>query len=564
MVSMGKHTTPLFDVLFVDFNSLVYHARAVTTSDDFGQLVAEISRCLDLLVRLVKPSTLVYISADGVAPFAKNAEQRRRRENATLSRTALTLGTEFMDRIDRSVWEFVEERVKTSAVWQLPNVVYSSFRTPGEGEHKFFEFVMEMRKEGKWNEDAVVCLYSPDPDVILQGLMLGMTKSCLMTPAGDSWLSASDFDVVWLGVLKEYLMLDLGSGRDCVENVIQDFVAMTILLGNDFIPAFHGFSLDVSVMDKILDVYRTEFAANGRWLLNEGSFCGQNTADFLEMVCPKEETGAADADETVEAVVEACYFVIRYYKFGLPSWTWQYGYETSPSLASVAKYFRNMGEEDAPTFEIESPLSALEQLVAVLPPSCEELVPEPLRCLLRNYAYEPHELHREFNRVCCDLSDEVRARNTPVSPCCITISGSEPMKSLEINWNINFEGNVIPCLPSLWSSIVPVCVKSREHGVELGFSVPKEYPSDISKLVDKVILVGFPFWKPALVVGVEEAENETSVPLTVLCKSIRFTDESETALEVVDEIERHPFLLTKPASKDFMKRFQPLSVQNKQ
>ena len=556
---------PLFDVLFVDFNALVYHARAVVTSDDFGQLVAEISRCLDLLVKLVKPSTLVYISADGVAPFAKNAEQRRRRENATLSRAALTLGTEFIDKIDCSIREFVEERVKTSAVWQLPNVIYSSFRTPGEGEHKFFEFVMEMRKEEKWNEDAVVCLYSPDPDVILQGLMLGMTKSCLMTAAGDSWKSSSDFEVVWLGMLKEYLMLDLGSGANGVENVVQDFMAMTIVLGNDFIPAFHGFSLDVSVMDKILEIYRTEFAANGRWLLTEGSFNRENTADFLERVCPKEETGAGDADETVEAVIEAYYFVIRYYKLGLSSWTWQYGYETTPSLASVAKYFRNLGEEDVPTFEIESPLSSLEQLVAVLPPSCEELVPEPLRCLLRNYAYEPHELHREFNRVCCDLSDEVRARNTPVPPCCVTISGSEPMKGscLEINWNINFEGNVIPCLPSLWSSILPVCVKSRDPGVTLGFSAPKECPSDISRLVDKVILVDFPFWKPALVVGIEEAENETSGPLIVLCKAIRFTDENETALEVVDELERYPFLLTKPASKDFMKRFHPISVQNK-
>lgn len=559
---MTNQSRPLFDVLFVDLNPLIYEARAVLPDDGFEPWSHEIFRILDLIVCLVKPSTLLYISADGPAPFAKNSEQRRRREQSDISRASITLGTEFIEKINQAVQGFIEEKVKTSVVWQLPNVIYNSFRTPGEGEHKFFEFIMEMRKSDKWNEDAVMCLCSPDPDLILQCLVLNITKCCLMkrVDADRRCLvkGLESYELIWICLLKEYLLLDLDCDSEFADHVLQDFVALTILLGNDFIPPMKGFDLSVNVMEKVLTVYRS-FVKLRKWIVDGNSFNFLNTSDLLSQICPDEDA-PDDQDEMTESVIEAYYFVMRYYKEGLPSWTWRYGFESTPPLSAVIQYIRRMTDADIPSFEIDSPLTCIEQLVAILPPHCDSLVPEPLQPLLRNYAYDPHELRREFNRHAHELTETEKARNTFVPPMYIDTEGMELMKDecLDINWNLNFEGDMIPCLPSLFSSICSVYVVSRESSVRLGFKVPEGCPSNIQGLVNKVILVGFPFWVPARVVSVSDSGNETDVPLNVECKVIQFSSADEDGLEMVADVTSYPFVLTKPATTDFMKRFLPV------
>ena len=121
---------------------------------------------------------MLYLAIDGVAPRAKQNQQRSRRfrtakdaEEAKLREleikqswkdqidfdeaewetgwhfdsNVITPGTEFMHRLSVALKSYIVERSNNDPIWEGIAVVHSDASVPGEGEHKILDFIRSQR-----------------------------------------------------------------------------------------------------------------------------------------------------------------------------------------------------------------------------------------------------------------------------------------------------------------------------------------------------------------------------------------------------------------------------------
>jgi 5'-3' exoribonuclease 2 len=128
----------------------------------------------DKIIRIVKPKNVLYLAIDGVAPRAKQNQQRSRRfrtakdaetqkereaeiksnwkdqiafdegktDNAWhFDSNVITPGTEFMHRLSVGLKTYIHERSIEDPLWHGLAVIFSDAFVPGEGEHKILDFI---------------------------------------------------------------------------------------------------------------------------------------------------------------------------------------------------------------------------------------------------------------------------------------------------------------------------------------------------------------------------------------------------------------------------------------
>ena len=168
------------DNLFIDANGTLYNSYREVYEEigdnDINKLEnLIISRTLkhyDYVINIIKPKEDVYISIDGIAPFAKITQQRIRRYTSYIMDTYenknikwspnanISPSTNFMKKFDEALTKYC----KTN------NYIYSSYAHYGEGEHKIIQTI----KTKYLNKNNII--YSPDTDIIFLSLILLITK----------------------------------------------------------------------------------------------------------------------------------------------------------------------------------------------------------------------------------------------------------------------------------------------------------------------------------------------------------------------------------------------------
>ena len=163
--------------LYLDSNSVVYDSmREIEYSgnnDDFERkLINAVCKKIENYIQQISPTHLVYIAFDGVAPVAKLNQQRNRRYKSWFmgqyeptnipqwDSTAITPGTEFMNKLNLQV----RYHFRKPNAYNVKQVIISGSDSPGEGEHKIFEYIRENTDDIK-NMKSVI--YGLDADLIM-------------------------------------------------------------------------------------------------------------------------------------------------------------------------------------------------------------------------------------------------------------------------------------------------------------------------------------------------------------------------------------------------------------
>jgi len=268
-----KQTSTQFEHLLMDCNSIIYDSVAelsvnIDSVDDFEKHVIDLV-CIKIetYIQFICPTTTVFITFDGVAPFAKMKQQKTRRlRNAFLNKltkpnssawdtSLITPGTDFMNALSKAIYSrfYAQERK-----YCLKKILISCSDQPGEGEHKLFA---EIRTSLKGNSEIAV--YGLDSDLIMLSIFhLKYCKNIHVFRETPEFLkqlidtnSPNEPHFIDIQALSKGILQEMACDTNPVR--IYDYVFLCFFLGNDFLPHFPSMNIRTHGMNVLLDLYRS-------------------------------------------------------------------------------------------------------------------------------------------------------------------------------------------------------------------------------------------------------------------------------------------------------------------
>ncbi|GMM33651.1 ssRNA exonuclease [Saccharomycopsis crataegensis] len=199
------------DNLYLDMNGIVHpcsHPENKPPPENEAQMMLDIFKYTDRLIKMARPRKVLMIAIDGVAPRAKMNQQRSRRfrsardarikkeqiekemdykrsseilkgkiiddsvksDHVHWDSNAITPGTPFMDILASSLRYWVAYKLSHDDDWANLQVILSDSSVPGEGEHKIMNFIRSQRLDPQYNPNTTHSIYGLDADLIFLGL----------------------------------------------------------------------------------------------------------------------------------------------------------------------------------------------------------------------------------------------------------------------------------------------------------------------------------------------------------------------------------------------------------
>ena len=267
-----------FQHLFMDCNSIVYDAYK-TVEKRHMKIPIHSSKIESLLLNIVveniknyihfiSPKHTVFITFDGVAPFAKMSQQRTRRYKSDFmanlekkpklwNTTAITPGTVFMNTLSNRIYS---EFTNKESEFKVKQILISCADKEGEGEHKLFQYI----RENPLKQDNVA-VYGLDSDLIMLSIFhLQYLKQIFVFREAPEFKSVLSEDVkdpteklfLDIELLSSSIFNEMGSGHTM--QIVYDYIFICFLLGNDFLPHFPCLNIRTHGIGILLDTYRNK------------------------------------------------------------------------------------------------------------------------------------------------------------------------------------------------------------------------------------------------------------------------------------------------------------------
>lgn len=314
-----------FDNLYLDMNGIIHNCSH--SNDDILEeslplnvIVKEITSYIDHIVtNIVQPRKLLFIAIDGVAPRAKLNQQRARRfkssknqmdaiNSSKLSLDAnsnrrkrgkesmpiptssnifdsncITPGTIFMANLSVAIQQFISQKKSSSCpIWSKLRIIYSGHESPGEGEHKIMSFIRDMKSQPDYQPNQSHIMNGQDADMIVLALATHEPYFCVLREVVEfnrkksAKTKVKKFQYFRVNVLRDCIFSELSGDLDTSsldkERIIDDFVFMTFLIGNDFIPHLPTLLIGDSAFDIMFADYTELLQENfSSYIVHEGS-----------------------------------------------------------------------------------------------------------------------------------------------------------------------------------------------------------------------------------------------------------------------------------------------------
>lgn len=284
-VIMTSELNIQIDELYIDANCMLHPScfKILNSSVQYNNVceleAAMIEVCitdLDYIIKYVNPKYKLYVAVDGVAPLAKINQQRRRRyksydenmiknkirekfgvkQNTQWSNASITPGTIFMEKLHNRLLEYL--KTLTNPI----KIIYSSYHTVGEGEHKIFDYI----RNNPNTANKVV--YGLDADLIFLAMASNQKNIYLIRENNDQQTInvPNQYNYVIIDTLVQCFnehvktcikqaIYNLGIDVNISVDITNDIIFICYLLGNDFLPHVPTIDIRKSGLDMILNAY---------------------------------------------------------------------------------------------------------------------------------------------------------------------------------------------------------------------------------------------------------------------------------------------------------------------
>ena len=303
---------PEFDNLYLDMNSILHTCTARNKEADSSKRMTEdevfsaIFAYIDHLFDTIKPQKVFYMAIDGVAPRAKMNQQRSRRFRTALDAekklrqanedgthladdepfdsNAITPGTEFMAKLTRFLKYFIHKKVSSDSRWQNCEIILSGHEVPGEGEHKIMHFIRNRKALSDYNPNTRHCIYGLDADLIMLGLACHEPHFALLREEvtfGKRQVQATveeqTFYLLHISLVREYLEIEFQDLKDQLsfdydfERILDDFIVIMFVIGNDFLPNLPDLHLNKGAFPLLLETFKEALRTTDGYLSDHGN-----------------------------------------------------------------------------------------------------------------------------------------------------------------------------------------------------------------------------------------------------------------------------------------------------
>lgn len=238
------------------------------------------------LCSVIKPTTLLYIAIDGVAPMSKIHQQRQRRFRAHKDKiTKRPIYSKFgVVNIDELLWDsniitpgtpfmlelsdYIKKNLRNHLMDVLSpsvSIIFSDSLVKGEGEHKIMEHIRKTKDERQWCD----VIYGLDADLIMLAMSVSSVHSGYRiyllreTLEYGTHVVTDDRDMPVLCYfdiyhLKKELITDIkdkGIDVDDEQRWIVDYIFLCFLMGNDFLPHQHTLHISNGGIEILMNIY---------------------------------------------------------------------------------------------------------------------------------------------------------------------------------------------------------------------------------------------------------------------------------------------------------------------
>lgn len=378
----------------------------------------------------------------------------------------ITPGTEFMFELSKRFREWVDKKMSTDIAFQQGcTIVFSGPDVPGEGEHKIMDYLRLWKESDDFDPTVKHCMYGLDADLMMLGLVahvpfftllrerMRFSKQGRVVPKmSGTDRDAEEFQLLEVAMLRDMLFLEFKRGPDddpferpsnsnnkkngqkvssmppapprtnfqySSRRVVDDFVFMCMLVGNDFIPNLPHLDISDGAINRMFAIYKRSVPLWGGYLTDRHRLHPDRLESFLSEIAQSElhyfhhraRTDSVpayqgptyrrayyqskfnfDVDSTDNAeeskkkllylrriYMEGLHWVLQYYHNGVSSWNWFY-----PNFyAILASDMRDLRSVKV-SFRRGKPFRPLTQLMSVLPPESSQFLPAPMRDLMTN------------------------------------------------------------------------------------------------------------------------------------------------------------------------------------
>ena len=309
-----------FQYLYMDCNSIIYDefrqmeediAKNNLQVEDIEKiLISKVISKIGSYINYIKPTKLVFIAFDGVAPLAKMEQQRSRRSKGYItekiqkhvsnknitpkwSTTNITPGTNFMNTLSQKIkksFEHLEQH------YGVDSIIVSGSDNAGEGEHKMFQHI----RDHKTSKSGNIAVYGLDSDLIMLSVFHCKLFNNLFifreTPEfGKQIISGDHNDSKYLFLHIQTFANAILSEMNCNSydnHLLYDYIFMCFLLGNDFLPHFPSLNIRTTGIDTLLTVYRNVIGkhANKSFIDKNMQIVWRNVLLFFNALAKEEHT----------------------------------------------------------------------------------------------------------------------------------------------------------------------------------------------------------------------------------------------------------------------------------
>jgi len=255
-------------------NGIIYSCAQLDESSflqNENEIIQSVFRCIDEIFSIVCPRKLVYMALDGVAPKAKMHNQRAGlfllatdplSKDEKFTKCDIKPGTIFMSKLSDELRSYIYDRMNTNPAWKSIIVILSDANVPGEGEHKIMDFI---RTQKSPNPTGNHILFSNDSDMVLLGLTVHSDNIRIMRPEDKK--KGKPYTFVDLKLLREQIKNEF---KGDLERIIDDWIFMCFLAGNDFLPNLPSIEFNKDVRNNILfDTYKEHVHKENGYLIQD-------------------------------------------------------------------------------------------------------------------------------------------------------------------------------------------------------------------------------------------------------------------------------------------------------